>query len=280
MYTDNQVDRRDFITSIALAGVGSGLGAMALPDVSFAKETGLPETSEENLRAIVRTSASLDEVNCPWYYNGTIYACVGEEQPRPLFKFEGMEMYRMLHISPTEYEMIGNTVTFFTDVETNEFLYDYKNPFTGATNKVEAAVQGGKAGRGFEYSINGIRPKIAKDKFPDQPLKMWWTAAGDYMWLHDQTVYPPGLQAPRMQRKTNFVRREEFLNKKIKSFSTMFTAAVFMPWPKWMEMGDRPGHIVWHASGVKLKSIDELPAKHRERALKEHPDRMTIVVDK
>jgi hypothetical protein len=277
MYTDEGLDRRGMLTSIALVGIGAG--AAALPDISFAKDDALPKTPEENLRAIVRASASLKEENCPWYYNGTIYACIGEEQPRPILKFEGMEMYRMMHVSPTEYEMIGNTVTFFTDVETDEFLYEYKNPFTGATNKVEAAVQGGKAGRGFEHSVNGIRPKIAKDKFPDKPLQMWWTTAGDYVWLHDSTVYPPGLQAPRMQRKTNFIRKEEFMNPKLDRFRTMFTAAVFMPWPKWMEMGDRPGHIVWHASGVKLNSIDEVPAKHRERALKEHPDRMTIKVD-
>lgn len=276
MYTNTKIDRRELLTGIAAAG----LGAATLPDASFAKETGLPlNTPEENLRAIVRASASLKEENCPWYYNGTIYGCVGEEQPRALFKFTGMEMYRMLHISPTEYEMIGNTVTFFRDVETNEFLYEYKNPYTNAINKVDAAVQGGKAGRGFEYSVNGIRPKLFKDKFPDQPLKMWWTAAGDYIWLHDSTVYPPGLQAPRMQRKTNFFRRDEFLNPKVDSLSTMFTAAVFMPWPKWMEMGDRPGHIVWHASGVKLKSIDEIPDEHRLRGLKEHPDRMTISVN-
>ena len=272
MLTDTDIDRREMFTGLALAG----LGLAALPTRAEAADGDLPlNTPEENLRAIVRTSASLKEIDCPWYYNGTIYGVVGEEQPRPLYTFTGMEMYRMLHISPTEYEMIGNTVTFYRDLETQKFLYDFENPYTGAMNKVEAAVQGGKAGRGFEYSINGIRPKTFKDKFADQPLKLWWTAAGDYIWLHDSTVYPPGMQAPRMQRKTNFFRRDQFLNPKVDSLAAMFTAAVFMPWPKWMEMGDRPGHIVWHASGVKLKSVADIPAEHRDRAMKEHPERMS-----
>ncbi len=273
MQTDIDVDRRNMMTGLALAG----LGVATLPNTSSAKEAALPlNTPAEHLRAIVRTSASLKEVDCPWYYNGTIYGIVGEEQPRALYRFTGMEMYRMIHVAADEYEMIGNTVTFFRDLATNEFLYDYKNPYTNALNKPEAAVQGGKAGRGFEYSVRGIRPKMFKDKFPDETLNMWWTAAGDYVWLHDSTVYPPGMQAPRMQRKTNFVRRDQFMDPKVDSLAATFTAAVFMPWPKWMEMGDRPGHIMWHASGAKLKSVAEIPDEHRIRAMKEYPERMSL----
>ena len=42
-----------------------------------------------------------------------------------------------------------------------------------------------------------------------------------------------------------------------------------------MNMGDRPGHVIWHASGVKLRSIDDLPAEYRDRAEKEYPERMS-----
>ena len=38
-----------------------------------------------------------------------------------------------------------------------------------------------------------------------------------------------------------------------------------------LDMGDRPGHLVWHAGGAKLRSIDELPAEYRRRAEKEYP---------
>jgi hypothetical protein len=266
------VERRDLLTGLAVAG----LGLAALPATAEAKDAAPAiATPQENLRALVRTTASLKEVDCPYFYNGTIYGVVGEEQPRPLYKFTGLETYRMLHVAADEYELIGNTVTFFRDLETNAFLHEFANPYTGATNTVPAAVQGGGKGRGFEHSVRGIRPTVFKDKFPDEPLKMWWTAAGDYLWLHDATVYPPGMQTPRMQRKTNFVRRDQFLDPAVDSLAATFTAAVFMPWPKWMEMGERPGHIVWHASGAKLKSVADIPAEHRERAMKEYPERMS-----
>jgi hypothetical protein len=140
---------------------------------------------------------------------------------------------------------------------------------------VTPAVQtsGSAPDSGFEYSINGVRPRRFRDQFADRPLKLWWTAVGDYVWLHDSTVYPPGLNAPRMQRKTNFIRRDHFLDPGMGRLPTMFTASVFQPWPAWMQMGDRPGHVVWHASGVKLKSTDEIPDEHRLRAL-EGPSRL------
>jgi hypothetical protein len=79
-----------------------------------------------------------------------------------------------------------------------------------------------------------------------------------------------------VQRKTNFIRRDQFLDSTIERLPTMFTVSNFQPWPAWMQMGDRPGHILFHASGVKLGSIDEIPDEHRLRALKDHPALLTL----
>jgi hypothetical protein len=108
---------------------------------------------------------------------------------------------------------------------------------------------------------------------------MWWNAYGDFVWLHTETVYPPGASAPRKQRQSKFVTKANFLNKKRANPPTAFSATVFQPWPKWLEMGDRPGHILWHASGAKIGSLKELPADFRARAEKEHPDRLTANPD-
>jgi hypothetical protein len=48
-----------------------------------------------------------------------------------------------------------------------------------------------------------------------------------------------------------------------------------MNWLKWMDMKDQPGHVIWHASGVKLQSMDQLPRAYRERAEEEYPDRLS-----
>jgi hypothetical protein len=48
-----------------------------------------------------------------------------------------------------------------------------------------------------------------------------------------------------------------------------------MGWLKWMDMKGEPGHVIWHASGAKLRSIDDLPREYRERAEREYPERLS-----
>ena len=62
---------------------------------------------------------------------------------------------------------------------------------------------------------------------------------------------------------------------KLDSVPVVFGSTVHMPWFKWLDMGDRPGHLVWHAGGAKLKSIDELPVEYRRRAEREYPALLT-----
>ena len=273
-----EITRRGFITSIGLLGaLGSGA---CLPRVTGTAGEALAKLKDpkENLQSMLRIQGSRREQDVPWWSNGTIYGVVGDSQPRPLVTFEGMEMYWIRHLQGPQagqYELIGNTVTFFRDVDMGTMIDTFKNPYTGALNKVTPAVQGGGAGRGFNYSVQGIRPTAFIDQMPDKPLILNWSTVRDQIWMHNQTVYPPGLPPPRAQRQTMFANLEDFLNPEIDSLAAVFTSTVFMPWLKWMDMGNRPGHVIWHASGAKLESIEQLPSEYRRRAEAEFPERMT-----
>jgi hypothetical protein len=72
-----------------------------------------------------------------------------------------------------------------------------------------------------------------------------------------------------------FTSRRDFANRRLGRLPATFTSTVFMGWLKWMDMKDVPGHVVWHASGAKLRSIADLPGEYRERAGREYPERMT-----
>jgi hypothetical protein len=269
------VNRRGVVIGAGLVALGTT--SDALPRVAGTPPARAPDLSlpENNLRALVRMTASLEERDVPWWYDGTIYGVVAGENPRPLVKFEGMELYWMRHLPGGDYELIGNTVTFFRDVATGQMLDRFRNPYTGAENKVPAAVQGGGAGRGFNYSVKGIRATKFLEQLPEKPLVLDWTFARDMVWLHNETAYPPGMAPPRAQRQTMFASQRAFSDRDADSVPSVFSSTVFMPWLKWMEMGDRPGHVVWHASGAKLTSIAELPAEYRRRAEKEYPQLLT-----
>ena len=268
--------RRNFVAGTGLLGLLASCDS--LPRIAGSPPRDLPDLTvpRNNLEAVVRMTASLDEEDVPWWYDGTIFGIVGEQAPRPLVKFEGMEIYWMRHLADGEFELIGNTVSFFRDLDTGRMLEKFENPYTGETNVVTAAVQGGGPGRGFNYSVRGIRPTPFLDVMPERPLVMDWSFARDMVWLHNQTAYPPGLSQPRAQRQTMFAPQEAFADPEIHRLPTVFSSTVFMPWLRWMNMGDRPGHVIWHASGVKLNSIDELPAEYRQRAEAEFPQYLTV----
>lgn len=270
-----EITRRSFVWGASLAGLVAA--TEALPRVAGTAPRGLPDLTvpENNLRFLVRMTASLKPRDVPWWYDGTIYGVVAGESPRPLLKFEGMELYWMQPLPGGDYELTGNTVTFFRDVDTGSMLERFLNPYTGKENVVPAAVQGGGPGRGFNYSVKGIRATKFLGQIPEKPLVLDWTFVRDMAWLQNTTAYPPGLPPPRLQRQTMFAPLSQFLDERLDSIPAVFSSTVLMPWLKWMDMGERPGHLLWHASGAKLESLEALPQEYRRRAEKEYPQLMT-----
>ena len=265
--------RREFLMGLGLATVlasdktesmVSGTVPSSAPDLT------LPVN---NLLSLMRMQSTLgNEDQVPWHYNGTLYFQKGSEQPIPMVKIEGMESYKVIPQDDGSYEILGNMLTFFRDVDSGEMIRDYRNPYTGKVNKVSPNIRRASLGRGLNISTMGSRPTSFIDHMPDKPLILDWTFGPKTVWLHNQTSYPPGLSPPRVQRMTMFAPLDEFLDANNLSLSTMFTATVLMPWLPWMDMDDVEGHTLWHASGVKLDSIDQLPEEYSKRMMAEHPE--------
>ena len=265
--------RREFLMGLGLATVlasdktesmVSGTVPSSAPDLS------LPVNNLLNLMRMQSTLGNEDQV--PWHYNGTLYFQKGSEQPIPMVKIEGMESYKVIPQDDGSYEILGNMLTFFRDVDSGEMIRDYRNPYTGKVNKVSPNIRRASLGRGMNISTMGSRPTSFIEQMPDKPLILDWTFGPKTVWMHNQTSYPPGLSSPRVQRMTMFAPLDEFLDQDNLSLSTMFTATVLMPWLPWMDMDDVEGHTLWHASGVKLDSINQLPEEYSKRMMAEHPE--------
>jgi hypothetical protein len=280
--TDEPIDitRRDWLTGGLVLGLASAGGSLLPEQVVAGSAAGaLPDFGDPqvNLRNIVRMQGSLEERDVPWWFTGMIFAVTGErETPRPLVRFEGMEIYWFEHV-PGGYRLGGNTVTFFRDVDTNEYLQELQNPWTGQHDAVKPAVQGGNLG--FSYTTEGIWPvRLSGESFGEpqrKPLRLQWHALGEHVWMQRQTVYPPGMPPMHGQRQSMFASRRDFLDRHLQALPATFSSTVFMGWPKWLDMKDQPGHVVWHAAGAKLRSVDELPRDYLERITREYPERMT-----
>jgi hypothetical protein len=274
---DTDLSRRGLFAGAMALGLGTA--GLALPGMAQANSPSLPDLDDPavNLRNLVRMQGSLRERDVPWWFTGVIFAVTSEgETPRPLVRFEGMEIYWFQHVA-AGYVLGGNTVTFFRDFDTNEYLHEMQNPWTGRVDAVKPAVQGGNLG--FSYSTDGIWPvRLSGETFGEpvrKPLRLQWHAVGDHVWLQHQTVYPPGMPPMHGQRQSMFASRRDFLDRRIEALPATFSSTVFMGWPKWMDMKDQPGHVVWHAAGAKLRGVDDLPREYLERVQKEFPERLT-----
>jgi len=272
MTVQNRMNRRQWLTGSLI--LGAGMGATSIAGTASGPATW---RSDEHLRNLVRMQGSLREEDVRWWFTGVIFGVRGEsETPRPLVRFEGMEVYWFSHRGDG-FQLGGHTVTFFRDFETGEFLYEFANPYTDKREAVKPAVQGGNLG--FAYTRDGIWP-VRLDGTPfgepvKKPLRVQWHEMGSHIWLQHQTIYPPGMPAMHGQRQTIFAQRNDLLDSRQDSVAASFSSVVFMNWLKWMDMKDQPGHVIWHASGVKLQSMDQLPRDYRQRAEKEYPDRLS-----
>lgn len=268
------------------AAAVTGIGLAVAPDAAISKTKGarsvehaFPDLAdpEAALRTMVRMQGSLREEDVPWWFTGVIFAVTGDDEtPRPLVRFEGMEVYWFRHVSDG-FILGGHTVTFFRDFATGTYLQEFENPWTRRKETVKPAVQGGNLG--FKYSRDGIQP-VRLDgaplgPAPVGPFRPQFHQVGSHVWLQHQTVYPPGMPSMHGQRQTLFAAARDVADARLHSVPATFASTVFMGWLKWMDMKGIPGHVVWHASGAKLRSIDELPSEYRERALREFPDRMS-----
>lgn len=259
-----------------LPGLGGGAIAASLPQTDGLT---LPVTPQENLENLVRMTASLDAEDCPWFFNGSVYAVVGDQAPVELMRVQGLEMYNMQRLAPDSFMMRGLTTTFMTDVENGEWLRELKNPYTGRTVEVPAHAATTPPGGGHLYQTTGVRPVSSVEEIPDAALNLWWTAAGEFVWLQNETVYPPGVNQPRKQRQSNFVRKDHFADKSLRRLPCAFTVSFWAPWSSWLGMDGMPGHMVWHASGSKLESVKDLPPLFKQRVENEHPEMMSVKID-
>ncbi len=260
-----------------LGGLGGlGLATALSIEAGAADSDGFFPAADDRkgwLRAWLRVQASLGEQDSPWWYMGRIYAQVGEQRPNHILNLEGTEIYWPRPLGNGEYSISSRTLTFFKDPATDEMLERFTNPYTGETLEVSANILGGPDGA--RYTNEGM---IFADHIdPSGELRRWnwdWKASGPHVWLMASRGMSRAPQ-PWLEAMTMFCRREEFADSGIGSLRSSFSSTYFSPWLPWMGMQGQPGHLIWHSSGCKLGSVDEVSEAYRERADRLFPGQLT-----
>jgi hypothetical protein len=265
------LNRRNFLRTAALTGATLPAGIAAAAD--FRRTLDL-QNPQDCLTAMVKMRGSLEAVDSPHWYFGTIYAVLPGKAPIPMVEYEGSEIDYYERQPDGSYRAYGATVSFFRDVKTRKRLDTFENPVTGKTNKVEANSISVKAH--YIYSIYG-----GKRSDDDRPLGTKpaiqeitkWTESGDHIWLNMRRPYPAALPMGEDQTIQGSLR--ELHDPDTAKVYTTASPVYIAPWLRWMDMDDVEGHTVWTGPARKLDSVKQYPRELLEYLEKNYPEKLT-----
>ncbi len=275
------VGRRDLLgggTAAILLGSGA-LTAASPAEAASLKSGGLNpiessfvEFPDEmgRFRAHMRFERDMrDEAQVTSWYHFTQYLVTPGFRPTPIVRFEGLEYSYLRRIGRETWRVHGHNMSFPRDLRTGQWSDAANNPVTGETLKVEPMFLTGDPG--MLHSPRGFLTL-------DQPQPQWVTPnlmfrrEGELIKMEQIRPVPESWPKMFVESSCSFVPRREFDNPRITSLLYQTAGFYISPFPKWMLMGDRPGHMLGAWSGRKLRGPHELPPEFRARAERDRPD--------
>ncbi len=263
--------RRTFTGSLALASLAAPLSSIARED--FRRTLDL-DNPHDNLTAMVKMRASLEPVDCPHWYFGTIYAVLPGKAPIPMVDYEGSEIDYYQKQPDGSYRAYSATVSFFRDTRTRKRLDTFENPVTGKTNVVRPNSISVKAH--YIYSVDGAKRSDDTRPFSELPplqAQTKWTESGPHIWLTMNRPYPAGLPMGEDQTGRGLLR--ELHDASTPKVYTTANPTYIAPWLSWMDMQGHPGHTVWAGPARKLDSVTEYPRELLDFMEQHYPQKLT-----
>lgn len=270
MNTENDVSRRNF--GLATAGLGFGFAASASRPATAATPKSLPTEPAKITEALVRLYGTSGKGPVVWKTRGVVYG-VQPTAVTPLIGFRGSESAWWTRKDATTWVRYSSTLSFFEDLETGKFIDEYKNPLNGKTVKVGFSYIRHKEGeyKTIKGDYFGSMKKAFPDTYKDEEPKPSWSLDGDTIRLRGASNFPPILQQPSKECATLIAHASELFDPKVETPWAASSGWNIRVWERWLEMGDAPGHDIWHFDAVKMTSFDGLDADYLERARKVTP---------
>lgn len=223
----------------------------------------------EQFRQVMRIQRSLEDADdiLHWYHFIMVAVPRGAT-PKAVVRWEGIELSRHEQIGENRYRLHGHNLSFPRDLRTGAFVDAVQNPVTG--RRVGVPPMALTEDPGLVRSPEGT---VTLDR-PTAPPRM------DYRVLRRESdvVKVDAIRVPPDTWPVTFLETGYeatpaalFDDRSLAWLPSEVSGAYVFPWPKWMEMGDAPGHMFATWSGYKLRSVEQLPEEFRRRAEREFP---------
>lgn len=267
--------RRAFAEVVSAAAMSVGGLFAASPAYAVAPSSKLDLSVGDQVRAFMKAQNGLTEGKTIWRTRGIIMAALPDQTPFPILRFMGCEQKWHRPLGGNRYVTYSSLINFLCDVETNKILNDFRNPITGKLNKVKHYVS--RIPEGSEISEDGVFLNIVRKAYPDfyagSRFEMDIEVIEDTVSFRGEVKWPQELRAPPSSSMQSFFANfSEVMNPEVPWVSSHFAGHVLMKWYPWMEMDQQPGHMLWHATGYKVRSLDSLPPEYMARVTRDYAD--------
>ncbi len=230
------------------------------------------------LDAWMRLAGAMDERLVIWWMEGLRYGVI-DARSRLLYGMQ-VGIFQKFFAQPDgSWKIAMFELTYYTDLESGELLREWRNPYTGETNRVRHVRLGPE-----------IRLQTAAGQSPDPDDAILQSMVSEYhttlgpeivsagqIWLPTSVeglITLPSPKAPpiRLNHYTTVSGSlSDALNPDTLSAPSTIAFQNVLHWEPWMSMGDHPGHLMSRAAGRKMERIDELPAVYLAMAREVHP---------
>jgi hypothetical protein len=223
--------------------------------------------------AFLLTRGSTDpDQEVVFHWRGHVYASVPADphaEPQrsfgtPLFGFEGVSVARFVPgDGPGSILALTREMSVYLDSESGEILACWPNRFTGESVTVMPVWNDP-----VNFGLGGTDHRIEGDQ-------VVWTVEIPVSYpsplpVADHPVYSASNTYQSTELFDLVVDRADLVEGGAASIPVTLTWTRIGPWLPWMQMGQRPGQLVYHVTGRKLMNgWDEVPL-HLRRFVSEH----------
>jgi len=195
---------------------------------------------------------------CGWI-RGKIFGVRDNEPVRPLMNVEGFSFVRINRQPDGSWRRLLREIVFYRDINTNEILKEWNNPYTGERVRVVPI-----ANDPFNFTISEFVPEPPSygglqtvKREPKPFLQDWQWGPEGTMILNTgiDMMYPNALQPDKWPRESSgfmnrvseqfiyVVKKEDVENPHLTHIPHTGSWSRITPWLPWMLMGQAPGHM-------------------------------------
>lgn len=263
-------------TTTAMAAALLAAATFAAPAAARTLDPSVPEDALEISKRL-QCGVSEDEP-AVYHWSGNIYGRYPGMPDKLLFKGEGMNIRRCVEVNDPQrgkgWRLISREIMLMLDPKTGQVVNRWENPYTGKTVDVMQIHNDPVNGRpnfprgadGKPFTLSTLRESGPYVFIPfEAPLFYPNPLAGDYQ----QYV---GNMYHAMEIFDFAALKSDLYDGSRPTAYPMIAWVRISPWAPWMEMGDRPGQMVFNAMGRKLPGgFEELPAILKDEIRANYP---------